>query len=137
MPFNASFASAKFQRIQESEIRIQNTEFRIQTRTPNLELRTSNQPSKPPQIIVATSDWPLLPDSLEMGPLVGTVEPMLLSAHRGSPEGGPAVRALAFKWIRIIFRLWQDHTTYDEERYLRDLQKRHSPLSQKIQPQPL
>ena len=48
-----------------------------------------------------------------------------------------AVRALAFKWIRIIFRLWQDHTTYDEERYLRDLQKRHSPLSQKIQLQPL
>jgi hypothetical protein len=117
-------------RSQKSEYRIQNTEFRP-------ELRTSNQPSKPPQIIVATSDWPLLPDSLEMRPLVGTVEPMLLSAHRGSPEGGPAVRALAFKWIRIIFRLWQDHTTYDEERYLRDLQKRHSPLSQKIQPQPL
>jgi len=43
-----------------------------------------------------------------------------------------AVRALAFKWIRIIFRLWQDHTLYDDERHLRNLTKRHSPLSSKI-----
>jgi len=43
-----------------------------------------------------------------------------------------AVRALAFKWIRIIFRLWQDHTLYDEERHLRNLTKRHSPLRLKI-----
>jgi transposase len=43
-----------------------------------------------------------------------------------------AVRALAFKWIRIIFRLWQQRTPYDEERYLQTLKKRHSPLSPKI-----
>jgi hypothetical protein len=43
-----------------------------------------------------------------------------------------ALRALAFKWIRIIFRLWQDGTTYDEDRFLQALRKRHSPLSQKI-----
>jgi hypothetical protein len=29
-----------------------------------------------------------------------------------------AVRALAFKWIRIIFRCWKDHRPYDEELYL-------------------
>src|SRR4029077_8339576 len=43
-----------------------------------------------------------------------------------------AVRAFAFKWIRIIFRLWQQRTPYDEERYLQTLKKRHSPLSPKI-----
>src|SRR6185295_11565539 len=26
----------------------------------------------------------------------------------------PAVRALAFKWIRILFRCWQARTPYDE-----------------------
>jgi hypothetical protein len=40
--------------------------------------------------------------------------------------------ALAFKWIRIIFRLWQDRTTYDENRYLKALESRRSPLSKKI-----
>ena len=43
-----------------------------------------------------------------------------------------AVRALAFKWIRIMFRLWQDRTLYDENRYRQALQNRRSPLSQKI-----
>jgi transposase len=28
-----------------------------------------------------------------------------------------AVRALAFKWIRILFRCWKDRTSYDEARY--------------------
>ena len=39
-----------------------------------------------------------------------------------------AVRALAFKWIRILFRCWQDRRPYDESIYLRALQKRGSPL---------
>ncbi len=43
-----------------------------------------------------------------------------------------AVRALAFKWIRVIFRLWQDRTPYDEERYLQVLKKRHSPIGEKL-----
>ena len=34
-----------------------------------------------------------------------------------------AVRALAFKWIRIIFRCWQTRTPYDEEKYLAALQR--------------
>lgn len=39
-----------------------------------------------------------------------------------------ALRALAFKWIRILFRCWQDRRPYDESHYLSALQKRHSPL---------
>lgn len=39
-----------------------------------------------------------------------------------------AVRALAYKWIRILFRCWKDRTPYDEHRYLRSLQRRRSPL---------
>jgi transposase len=35
-----------------------------------------------------------------------------------------AVRALAFKWIRILFRCWKDHTPYDEAKYLRALAAR-------------
>jgi transposase len=40
-----------------------------------------------------------------------------------------AVRALAFKWIRIVFRCWQDRVAYEESRYLAVLAKRGSPLT--------
>jgi hypothetical protein len=39
-----------------------------------------------------------------------------------------AVRALAFKWIRILFRCWKDRVAYDESIYLAALAKRNSPL---------
>ena len=39
-----------------------------------------------------------------------------------------AVRALAFKWIRILFRCWQDRTPYNESVYLNVLKHRGSPL---------
>jgi transposase len=39
-----------------------------------------------------------------------------------------AIRALAFKWIRVLFRCWVDRVPYDESRYLAALQKRHSPI---------
>ncbi|HEV3422300.1 MAG TPA: IS110 family transposase [Paraburkholderia sp.] len=39
-----------------------------------------------------------------------------------------AVRALAFKWIRILYRCWQTRTPYDESIYLNALRKRGSPL---------
>lgn len=39
-----------------------------------------------------------------------------------------AVRALAFKWIRVIFRCWKDHTLYNELAYSQQLVKRKSPL---------
>jgi len=40
-----------------------------------------------------------------------------------------AVRGLAFKWIRIVFRCWKDGVVYDESRYLAALAKRNSPLA--------
>jgi transposase IS116/IS110/IS902 family protein len=39
-----------------------------------------------------------------------------------------ALRALAFKWIRVLYRCWIDRTPYDEARYLMALQKRNAPL---------
>lgn len=39
-----------------------------------------------------------------------------------------AIRALAFKWIRILYRCWVDRVPYDESRYLGALRKRHAPL---------
>lgn len=37
-----------------------------------------------------------------------------------------AVRALAYKWIRIIFRCWQDHVRYDDGVYVSALHKKGS-----------
>ncbi len=39
-----------------------------------------------------------------------------------------AVRALAFKWIRIIYQCWQSRTAYDEVKYLEGLRKKGSTL---------
>jgi transposase len=39
-----------------------------------------------------------------------------------------AVRALAYKWIRIIFRCWKDGKPYDEQVYLQSLRRRRSLL---------
>jgi transposase len=39
-----------------------------------------------------------------------------------------AARALAYKWIRIIYRCWQTSTPYDEVKYLESLRKKGSPL---------
>jgi hypothetical protein len=39
-----------------------------------------------------------------------------------------AKRALAFKWIRIIFRCWKNHSTYSEAKYLDSLRNKGSPL---------
>ena len=39
-----------------------------------------------------------------------------------------ALRSLAFKWIRILFRCWQDRTPYNEAAYLLALQRSGSPL---------
>ena len=47
-----------------------------------------------------------------------------------------AVRALAFKWIRIMFRCWKDSKPYDELVYLTALKKRGSSLWQVIHEHP-
>ena len=46
-----------------------------------------------------------------------------------------AVRSLAFKWIRIIWKCWQTNTPYDEAIYLACLKKRNSPLIALIEAQ--
>jgi transposase len=38
-----------------------------------------------------------------------------------------AIRSLALKWIRIVYRCWKDRTPYDPERYRRALERRHAP----------
>jgi transposase len=40
-----------------------------------------------------------------------------------------AVRALAFKWIRVVFRCWKDGVAYDESKYLASLARRGSHLA--------
>jgi transposase len=39
-----------------------------------------------------------------------------------------ALRSLAFKWIRILYRCWVDRKPYDEAQYLIALNKRQAPL---------
>ena len=44
-----------------------------------------------------------------------------------------AVRALAFKWIRILFRCWQERTPYDEAHYVAALRRHGSWIAQKLE----
>ena len=48
-----------------------------------------------------------------------------------------ATRALAFKWIRILYRCWQDRKPYDEATYLLALQKHHSPILEGLEKLPI
>ena len=51
--------------------------------------------------------------------------------HRQRDKGcshHAALRALAYKWIRILYRCWQTRTAYDESAYLLALKRRGSPL---------
>jgi len=49
--------------------------------------------------------------------------------QRSSGKGHhAALRTLAFKWIRIMFRCWKTKTPYSEERYLESLHRRKAPL---------
>jgi len=43
-----------------------------------------------------------------------------------------AVRGLAFKWMRILYRCWQNRTQYNESVYLNNLKKRGSPLIHRL-----
>jgi hypothetical protein len=40
-----------------------------------------------------------------------------------------AIRALAYKWGRILWRCWQDRQPYDEAKYLQSLKRKASPLA--------
>ena len=48
-----------------------------------------------------------------------------------------AVRSLAYKWIRIIFRCWKGRERYDESRYEGALKRQHQKAAAKsVQPSP-
>lgn len=47
-----------------------------------------------------------------------------------------AARALAFKWIRVVYRCWQDRKAYDESTYLKALKKQGSPLLENLETLP-
>ena len=42
------------------------------------------------------------------------------------------IRSLAFKWIRILYKCWENNTPYDEEKYIETLKKRGSKLAEMI-----
>ena len=50
-----------------------------------------------------------------------------LQKSRGKGHNA-AIRALAFKWIRVLHRCWQTRIPYDESVYLQALERRGSPL---------
>ena len=43
-----------------------------------------------------------------------------------------AVRALAFKWIRVLYACWKNRQPYDEARYIKSLGQRGSPLIERL-----
>lgn len=50
--------------------------------------------------------------------------------QKAAGKGHHAIlRALAFKWVRVLWRCWKDNVPYDETRYLATLRKRRSPLA--------
>jgi len=44
------------------------------------------------------------------------------------------LRALAYKWIRILWRCWKDHVRYGESQYLAKLRTKTSPLLKYLPP---
>jgi len=56
-----------------------------------------------------------------------------LQRERGKSHHA-AVRALAYKWIRILFRCWRDRVPYDERIYLESLRRRKSPCIPALAP---
>lgn len=42
------------------------------------------------------------------------------------------LRSLAFKWIRLLWKCWQDRVPYNEARYLNSLIRQKSPLAQAL-----
>ena len=54
------------------------------------------------------------------------------SNAREANEHHAAVRALAYKWIRIMFRCWKDRQPYDDSLYAKSLIKRRASLGQQL-----
>lgn len=53
--------------------------------------------------------------------------------QRGRGKGNWEIyRSLAYKWIRILWRCWQDRKPYNETEYLKALERRNSPLAKSL-----
>jgi transposase len=63
--------------------------------------------------------------SIRQSAWAGACYRMLLKTNH---KHNAAVRALAFKWIRIMFRCWKDRVPYNEEVHLRSLRQSNSPV---------
>lgn len=48
--------------------------------------------------------------------------------RRRGKSHGTALRNLATRWLRIIYRMWKDEAVYDEQKYLQRRAKRQAPL---------
>lgn len=55
-----------------------------------------------------------------------------LQQKRAGKHHQTILRGLAFKWIRILWRCWHDHTPYNEARYLQSLIRQNSPLAKTL-----
>jgi transposase len=55
-----------------------------------------------------------------------------LQQKRAGKRHQTILRGLAFKWIRILWRCWQDHIPYDESRYINSLTHQNSPLAKAL-----
>jgi len=66
---------------------------------------------------------------------------LLYEHHLNKGKGKfAAIRSVAFKWLRIIFRCWKNNVSYDEIKYLRSLQRKgvklYESLYADLPPQP-
>lgn len=52
--------------------------------------------------------------------------------RRRDKDHHAAVRALAFQWLRILWRCWQERTAYDETRSHRSLTQRGAPIAHEL-----
>jgi Chlorophyllase enzyme len=78
--------------------------------------------------VMGTSCGGFLSITLGADPRVKTIG--VFNSGVQTPPAGQAhhaaVRALAFKWLRIVFRLWKDHVPYDDARYTLAFQERQA-----------
>jgi len=51
-----------------------------------------------------------------------------LQRNRGMQHHA-ALRKLAYRWIRILFRVWKQQVPYDGDAYLANLQRKHQPIN--------
>lgn len=75
--------------------------------------------------------WEFAKCSLRYCPWAKAVVDQLMEKGKGF---NAAVRVLAFKWMRIIWRLWQNRESYLEAKYLAALERKGSPYFKKPDP---